>query len=209
VLGNVRAISPPPRNDWPPAQRIGIQKMTADVVRRYVPRSVQDRPDARALPAGSGRHAWSCGFTVISVIALAAALAAQAAVPDLLARAGTAIAIIGIVVGIPHGAVDHMVPFWLADTPPTPRPLLKAVLRYLTVAAAATGAFLLLPTVTVSVFLLASALHFGRGEVVFAAQRAGRPIPPWQRERIVVLAYGTAVVVLPLAVWRKPPRCSP
>jgi hypothetical protein len=82
--------------------------MTADVAAYDVLRAACDRPRpcSRALRAGSGQPVWSSGFTAISIMLPAATLATQVAVPDLLARAGTAIAIIGIVVGVPHGAVD-------------------------------------------------------------------------------------------------------
>ncbi len=199
LLRRARATLPPPPDGTHGAPDRKL-RMTAHIGPTSVAvLPVRGHPRARSPLAGSA--SWPAGTSAISVTVLAAALTAQVVVPDLVAQAGTAVAIIGIVIGIPHGAVDHMVPFWLADAVVTPRALLDAMLRYLAVAAMAVGALLVIPTVTVSVFLLASAVHFGRGDVVFAAERAGRPSPPLRQDRIVALAHGAAVVVLPVALW--------
>ena len=117
------------------------------------------------------------------------AVAVEVAAPAALARVGIAIAVLGVVVGIPHGAVDHMIPSWTSHRPP---PMLAVLGSYVLVAALAAGAFWLLPDVATAVFLIASAYHFGRGEAEATDAR----------DPLLALAHGSAVVLLPLLLWR-------
>lgn len=157
-------------------------------------------------PASAGLRGTACtpvtsAATLVGCVAVCSALAAAALVPDTLDRVGVPIAIVGVLVGIPHGAVDHMVPFWVDASRPSPRALARAVAEYLVVATLAATALILAPAPTVVLFLVVSALHFGRGEVTFAAERAGRPIPAWRTDLATTLVHGGVVVVLPLTLW--------
>lgn len=72
-----------------------------------------------------------------------------------------AIAAVGIVIGIPHGAVDHLIPGLASRNRSTFAHLGVVIGCYVLVAAVATTALLLAPDVSFAVFLLVSAAHFG------------------------------------------------
>jgi Brp/Blh family beta-carotene 15,15'-monooxygenase len=111
------------------------------------------------------------------------------------------VALTGIVLGVPHGAVDHVLPFWTGRRRPGGAALGRVLAGYVAVAALAAVALLTAPTATVAVFLLVSALHFGRAEVVVSAEDAGRRVPGSTQEWPATLAHGLAVVGLPLVLW--------
>ncbi len=156
----------------------------------------QDRVRRGPGPARQGRPSVVVGRAVVLAVLLA-----QLVAPDLLARVAPVLAMAGIVLGVPHGAVDHMVPFWTGGRRPTPRALGGVLAGYLATAAAAAAALVLAPTVTVGVFLVVSAVHFGRAEAVVSAADAGRPVPGLLQDVPTTLAHGLAVVGLPLVLW--------
>ncbi len=135
--------------------------------------------------------------------------------PDLARAAALPLAVAGAMVGIPHGAVDHLVPaWWPGSRPRSPRVrradgarMLCFVIAYTAVAMTALAALLVVPTPTLMAFLVLSAVHFGRGEVVTSAERAGRPVPSTSADWPVTLAHGLAVVGL--LVWARPPTTDP
>jgi Brp/Blh family beta-carotene 15,15'-monooxygenase len=153
-------------------------------------------PPAGAPPRGHSRLLRSLGPALV-----VSGLAGRLLAPDALDEAAPAIVLTGIVLGVPHGAVDHMVPFWTSGRRPRPAALARVFGGYVAVAALAAAALLLAPTVTVGVFLLVSAVHFGRAEVVVSAEDAGRRVPGPTQEWPVTLAHGSAVVGLPLLLW--------
>jgi Brp/Blh family beta-carotene 15,15'-monooxygenase len=117
------------------------------------------------------------------------------------------IAVAGVVLGVPHGAVDHLVPWWWSQRTAPVRALAAFTLGYAAVAAAALAAFLLVPTPTVALFLVLSAVHFGRGEVAAWAERAGRPVPRPGAELLPAAATGGTVVGALL--WADPATTDP
>lgn len=133
--------------------------------------------------------------------------------PSGAARLALPIALAGALVGVPHGAVDHLVPRSLgpaAGRRPGPGPgpgTARFVAAYAAVALAALAAYLLAPTPMLVVFLGLSAVHFGRGEVVAAAERAGRPVPGLGAEWAMTTAFGAGVVGLLL--WARPASVEP
>lgn len=108
------------------------------------------------------------------------------------------IATAGIVAGIPHGAVDHLVPGWASLRWSSPRRMTLVVAGYLLVAGIAVAVLDLAADVGFAVFLLVSAGHFGWAEVTFAAERRGVGVPRLRRGWWQTLAHGGAVIVLPL-----------
>ena len=139
----------------------------------------------------------------LSVAAVLVLVVAALLAPGAVAAAAPAVAVGGLLLGLPHGAVDHMVPFWSTGQAVTLPRLAKILLSYLAVAALAAAALLAAPGPAVAVFLVVSALHFGRGEVSFAAERAGRRPPRTHHEMAVTLAHGAVVVALPYALWHE------
>lgn len=142
------------------------------------------------------------GLVVLSVVAAGAAR--TVAVP---------LAVVGALVGVPHGAVDHLIPWWWGSPAAGRGGSRGAVaiglfgLAYAAVAALALTAFLLVPTPALVAFLVLSALHFGRGEVATSAERAGRPAPGLRTDRVVSVAHG--LVVVGMLLWARPAQTDP
>jgi Brp/Blh family beta-carotene 15,15'-monooxygenase len=112
----------------------------------------------------------------------------------------------GLLIGIPHGAVDYLVPRW-ADLTATRSATKRLIRTYLSGAILASTALIAAPTVAVLVFLLLSALHFGTAESAFVAERRGQVTPrPWARP-LASSAHGATVVGLLL--WARPDEVDP
>lgn len=156
-------------------------------------------PSGGLLGSRTGRGAVL--VSTASTGALALLLLLQLVAPAAVAAAAPALAVAGLLLGLPHGAVDHMVPFWSTGEAVTVRRLGTVLVSYVVVAVAAAAALLLVPGAAVAVFLVVSALHFGRGEVAVAAARAGRPVPRLRDDVPLALAHGFVVVALPYALW--------
>ncbi|MEO8827078.1 Brp/Blh family beta-carotene 15,15'-dioxygenase [Lapillicoccus sp.] len=169
-------------------------------------------------------------LTWLPVGALASLVVATIVLPAATARMAVPIALAGGLIGVPHGAVDHLAPRWwgagLAHVVPrwvrwaveepgaAAHPLrarslamLRFLTLYLALAILALIAFLVAPTATLVVFLLMSAAHFGRGELVTSAERAGRPANTGGGDRVVVAAYGSAIIGLLL--WARTDAIEP
>ncbi len=157
---------------------------------RTAPRSGSLPRPARAGPAVA------TGWVLV-----AGALGLQLLAPELVARVAPLVALVGIVLGVPHGAADHMVPFWTDRRRPRPREMAGVLAGYLAVAAAAAVALVLAPAPTVAAFLVVSAVHFGRAEVVVSAETAGRRPPGPLGDGVTAAAHGLAVVGLPFVLW--------
>lgn len=153
------------------------------------------RPSVHREPAG---HRVADVLPVVTALALVLVALVS---PRAVEQAAPTLAVGGILLGVPHGAVDHLVPGWLTLRAPRGAWIVRVVSGYLGVALLATIALLLAPDIAVGVFLLVSALHFGWGEVAFAAERRGRPVPPLRGNSLPPVAHGLAVVGLPLLQW--------
>ena len=149
---------------------------------------------APTRPATSAASAWSPRRTAAGVgLGSAAVLlvAAAAGVTDpAVAQAGPALLVLAALLGLPHGAVDHLALGWSQGTRgPAPVALLVA---YAAGAVLVAAAALAAPVPAVLVLLLLSAAHFAEGEVAFDELRGGPGL------RLPAAALGTAVVALPL-----------
>nr|WP_279591136.1 Brp/Blh family beta-carotene 15,15'-dioxygenase [Modestobacter marinus] len=106
----------------------------------------------------------------------------------------------GVLLGLPHGAVDHLVPDWVAGRPG--RVLRPGVLvGYAATALIALGALLVAPVASLLVLFAVSAVHFGMGEVAFDAERSGTSWRPAWRDLAPVVGLGGLPVAVPLARW--------
>ncbi|GAB3851938.1 Brp/Blh family beta-carotene 15,15'-dioxygenase [Micromonospora andamanensis] len=123
-------------------------------------------------------------------------------IPAAAAWAGTLALLVGLLIGLPHGAVDHLVPAWISARARPLRITVGLLLAYAgtaTATATATVAlFLWAPVPTLTGFLILAVLHFGTGDVAYHAERDGQPRV---RPVLAVLAYGGPPVVLPIALW--------
>ncbi len=110
---------------------------------------------------------------------------------------------LGLLLGLPHGAVDHLVPAWVRARRTTLPVLAGLLVAYAGTAAFAFALLRRWPTPGLAVFLLASLLHFGVGEVQYdrlrsLLPRAGRS---HVRTAVQILGWGGTTVVLPLSRW--------
>ena len=149
------------------------------------------RRRAPVLPA-AGRPASVA--TVLSLGATALVLGVELAVPGGWGAASWVPLVVGLLLGLPHGAVDHLGAG--AGAPGgASRPGVLA-LGYAALAVAAYLTFRWAPGPALAVFVVLSAWHFGSGETAFADLRAGRPV---RRQVAAAGVLGAVVVLLPLA----------
>ncbi|MFF5074805.1 Brp/Blh family beta-carotene 15,15'-dioxygenase [Micromonospora olivasterospora] len=135
----------------------------------------------------------------MGILALLAVL-----VPYLLTQAEAAAstpipALLGLVLGLPHGAVDHLVPAWLSTEARRWGRRLSLLLGYAAMAGTGLLAYHAAPAAVLLGFLVLAIAHFGAGDEAFRAERDGR------RKRLRphgVLAYGAPPVVFPLVLSR-------
>lgn len=159
-------------------------------------------------------------LTRVPIACVSAVLLVAVASPRVAESAALPLAMVGLLVGIPHGAIDHLIPWWWWESGRLDRRRDRSTRRvrrdrsvawfafaYAATAAVAFSALLVAPTPTLVGFLLLSALHFGRGEVVTSAERAGRPLPGQQVDLPVVAAHG--LVVVGLLLWSRPADVRP
>jgi len=140
-------------------------------------------------------------LTVVPIAAAGLLIAACALAPHAVRSCAVPLAVCGALVGVPHGAVDHLIPRWIG-IPGARASIAPLVAGYLTVSVIAGACLVLAPRLSVLSFLLLSALHFGTAETAFAAERRGEATPqPWQ-EPLASCAHGAAVVGLLL--WARP-----
>lgn len=102
--------------------------------------------------------------------------------------------VVGVValLGIPHGAVDHLVGVGAGSDEETPGGVLRFHLQYLAAMAGYGVLWLLAPGVALAVFLLASIHHFGQSDLAHLGLRRSRQLVlQWSR--------GLFLVGLPLA----------
>lgn len=127
--------------------------------------------------------------TVFSVAAVAVAAVAGHLLPG---SAGPALLVIAGIIGLPHGAVDHLALGWARGRLGSAR--WEVLLAYAFAAAAAAVAALTFPVPALLSLLLLSAAHFAEGEAAFDRLRggAGASVP--------AAALGLVVVALPLVL---------
>ena len=136
-------------------------------------------------PRRAARQTTVASFTVVALAAVAGGLA-----PDLMGRAGPIALVAAGLLGLPHGAVDHLALGWARGRTGAARPgvLVAYLLAALTAAALAVAA----PAPALLVLLVLSAAHFAEGEAAFDRLRGGPGLAA------PALALGSAVVVAPL-----------
>ncbi len=130
---------------------------------------------------------------IVAGLAIAVALLA----PGVTIRYQVTILAVGFVIGMPHGAVDHLVGFWTGHLSWRPTTLVIVLLGYLGLAAAAWVVLSVGGSWTLAAFLLVSVLHFGAGDVM----AEGRPRSGRWSIVVAVIARGGPVVAGPLWFW--------
>jgi Brp/Blh family beta-carotene 15,15'-monooxygenase len=162
-------------------------------VRRSASRPV---PGASVPASGGGRHPEHVAAR-LSTAALAV-VAGLALVPGILdGPAAWMVLAVGLLIGLPHGAVDHLVPEWTLGRRLPRRIVVAIVGLYVLVAALAFGLLQLVPVVAAGAFLVVSIAHFGAGDVEFHG--LGDVVARWARPAAVV-AFGAPPIVFPIAL---------
>lgn len=118
-------------------------------------------------------------------------------VPSLREADLLALAAVGLLAGLPHGAVDLFLELGPHGVPHG-RALLRQLALYILVVALALAVIVWFPVLGVGAFLLVSAWHFGSAESAFNACRQGEvpAVAPLE-----TLAYGLPLTALPFLAW--------
>lgn len=127
----------------------------------------------------------------LPLLVLGVALLAGLLAPEALTTAGPALLVLAGLLGLPHGAVDHLAWGWAQGQT---RPRAPVVVAYALVAVLAVVVALLVPVPALLLLLALSAAHFAEGEVGWHRLRGRAPCWP------AGLAAGLAVVALPLTL---------
>ncbi|MEO7422930.1 MAG: Brp/Blh family beta-carotene 15,15'-dioxygenase [Ornithinibacter sp.] len=150
-------------------------------------------------------------FTLLPIAAAFVILLVSIALPAAAMAIALPVAILGAILGVPHGAVDHLVPGWLGldgrsvrrrGRHPARVRHVRFLSAYVAAALAGTVSLLFAPTPTLLAFLVLSAAHFGWGEVVTSAERSGRAT--FLGAGSVLIATANGLVTVGLLVWRNP-----
>lgn len=113
--------------------------------------------------------------------------------PRAAATLGMVVAAVGLLAGVPHGALDHLLAMRLAGG----RSIIAIVAAYAGLAAATWMLMQWAGTLTLVAVIVLSAIHFGLGELEVSRQSTGwRPSPATSAALVVA---GCGALVLPLA----------
>ena len=138
----------------------------------------------------------------LSVVVATVAVVLGLLAPMLVERGQLLVLVVGFLVGLPHGAVDHLVPFWTGWVRRSPASMLAVLVGYVAVAVLTWAGLHWAGPVMLPLLLGVSVVHFGAGDLM--ADRDddpyGRPLPGVALV-IAVLARGGPVVAGPLLVW--------
>ncbi|NEK56945.1 beta-carotene 15,15'-dioxygenase, Brp/Blh family [Geodermatophilus sabuli] len=126
--------------------------------------------------------------------ATVAALGVGLVAPGAVGSASWAVLLAGLLLGLPHGAVDHLLPARRLGLGPVQLAALAG--GYAALAVLAYLAFRWAPGPGLAVFVALSVWHFGSGETAVAHLRAGVPV---RRRAAAALVVGAVVLVVPLA----------
>ncbi len=107
-----------------------------------------------------------------------------------------------LVLGIPHGAVDHLVLPRSRGEPVTPRAMLAVGLLYLLVGGAYAVVWLLAPALAFALFILVTLLHWGQGDVYALVALTGADHLASRAERLLALCVrGGLPMLVPLVAF--------
>jgi Brp/Blh family beta-carotene 15,15'-monooxygenase len=133
------------------------------------------------------------GATAASLAAAALALAVEVLVPGGWGELSWAVLVAGLVVGLPHGAVDHVL--LGARLGRSVRRRVALTGGYAVLAVLAYLLFRAFPAPGLAAFVILSLWHFGSGETAVADLRSG----PVRRRVPAALVFGSVVLLVPLA----------
>ena len=102
-----------------------------------------------------------------------------------------------VVLGLPHGALDHLAPLFLLHRRLTPKYLMLFVLGYAGLVILYLAFWHLAPLAALAVFLLFSWLHWGQGDAYFLAVFERQPRPHSSGCFLIWAVRGGLPIVLP------------
>ncbi|WP_254768827.1 Brp/Blh family beta-carotene 15,15'-dioxygenase [Salinilacihabitans rarus] len=144
------------------------------------------------------RLALGCGPLVV---AAALTLAAVAGPPPLVYQYVPLVLSV-VVLGLPHGAVDHLALPRARGDPVTPRSLALVGLLYLIVGGAYAVVWFLAPVVAFVLFILVTLVHWGQGDVYALVALAGADHLETRTRRLLTLVVrGALPMLVPLVAF--------
>ncbi|ARC55622.1 Beta-carotene 15,15'-dioxygenase [Frondihabitans sp. 762G35] len=105
-----------------------------------------------------------------------------------------------VILGLPHGALDHLVPARLAGRRPDARSIGLVVLLYFVLGAAVAALWAVAPAVAFAVFIATTLLHWGQGDLFVLLARGGPAISRGIRWGILLLR-GALPMLVPLVAF--------
>ena len=178
------------------------------------------------VPAPAGERAPGTEFvslrdtpwlTWAPALAMALLFAANVAAPTGLLQVAIPIAVAGALAGLPHGAVDHLLPSMLSrvstdvhvgpGVPARGHMIVWLVVGYLITAGFMGALFVVAPAPTLVAFLVVAGGHFGWGEVTADADRRGLTVRLNPVSVLHALAVG--LVTVGLILWSQPATTDP
>ena len=179
----------------------GPDHTVVPVAARVVPVGVDVKPHSVGVQSADvtyGRPLTVAALLSTTVVAVVTAVAVMVGLLGLSwGGAEPAIAAVGLLLGVPHGAVDHLAPRMRGGSTPLPRLALLAIV-YLCLAVSTWLVLRRLPAPGLAAFLILSVAHFGAGEATFHRLRG------LQVSRLVAPATGLSTVLIPLAAHPGP-----
>ena len=154
---------------------------------------------------GTDRALWNRArrglFAPVSVVfALLAALCAVGLrIPEPLQYIPFALSL--IVLGLPHGALDHVVLSRLARRAPDARAIAFVSLLYLVVGAVVVLLWFAAPAIAFVLFILMTWFHWGQGDLHVEATRVGAGSPSRVTRAGMLLVRGALPMVVPLVAF--------
>ncbi len=104
--------------------------------------------------------------------------------------------------GLPHGAVDHMVLLQLENRPCTAPALARVIVPYLSLAGCYLGLWFLMPALSFAVFIFITWFHWGQGDVhtLFVFSRAAH-LTSLTMRRLALVVRGGLPMLVPLLAF--------
>lgn len=134
----------------------------------------------------------------IILLVLSVACAAGLRVPEPLQYVPFALGL--VIFGLPHGALDHLVPARLAGRRPTVATVAPVVGLYLVLGAAVAVLWVVSPIVAFVFFIALTWFHWGQGDAFASVQRTGDRLG-WPRAVGFPLLRGALPMVVPLIAF--------
>lgn len=103
-----------------------------------------------------------------------------------------------VLLGLPHGALDHLVPSRLAQRAPERRGMAFVVLLYLVVGGAVVLLWFLNPALAFVAFILTTWFHWGQGDLFVEGTRIGAGLPSRLTRAGMLAVRGALPMVVPL-----------